>query len=36
MKNKVILVIPAYNEESNILNTYNSILSYNKKNYTYY
>ena len=32
MKNKVILVIPAYNEESNILTTYNSILGYNKQN----
>ncbi len=31
-KSKVILVIPAYNEEENILNTYNEILSYNKKN----
>ena len=29
---KVLLIIPAYNEEENILNTYNSILEYNKKN----
>lgn len=27
---KTILIIPAYNEEENILNTYNSILQYNK------
>ena len=31
-KNKVILIIPAYNEEENILNTYNTIKDYNKKN----
>ncbi len=30
MNKKVILVIPAYNEEDNILKTYNSILEYNK------
>jgi hypothetical protein len=29
---KVLLIIPAYNEEENILNTYNDILNYNKKN----
>ncbi len=28
---KVLLIIPAYNEEDNILNTYNSIINYNKK-----
>ena len=33
---KVLLVIPAYNEEENILNTYNSIIEYNKKNKTKY
>ena len=30
-KNKILLIIPAYNEELNILNTYNSIKEYNKK-----
>lgn len=33
---KVLLIIPAFNEQDNILNTYNTILSYNKehkKNY---
>lgn len=29
---KVLLVIPAYNEEKNILNVYKDIVSYNKKN----
>jgi len=29
---KVLLIIPAYNEEENILKTYNSIQNYNKKN----
>ena len=29
---KVLLIIPAYNEEKNILETYNTILNYNKKN----
>lgn len=28
---KVLLIIPAYNEEDNILKTYNSIVNYNKK-----
>lgn len=28
---KVLLIIPAYNEEKNILNTYNTIIDYNKK-----
>lgn len=37
MKNvKVILIIPAYNEEENILNTYNSIIKYNRANKTNY
>lgn len=31
-KSKVILIIPAYNEEENILNTYNTIKKFNKKN----
>lgn len=31
---KVILIIPAYNEEENILRTYNSILNSNEKNGT--
>ncbi|OUP58974.1 glycosyl transferase family 2 [Faecalitalea cylindroides] len=31
---KVLLVIPAYNEEENILKTYNSILLYNKSHKT--
>ena len=35
-KKKIILVIPAYNEEENILNTYNTIIEYNKKNKTNY
>ena len=35
-KNKIIIVIPAYNEEENILNTYNTIVEYNKKNKTNY
>lgn len=35
-KNKIIIVIPAYNEEDNILNTYNTIVEYNKKNKTNY
>lgn len=33
---KVLFVIPAYNEEKNILNCYNSILKYNKKHKTNY
>lgn len=33
---KVLLIIPAYNEEENILNTYNTIADYNKKNKTNY
>ena len=35
-KNKIIIVIPAYNEEENILNTYNTIVEYNKKSKTNY
>lgn len=35
-KQKVLLIIPAYNEEENILNTCNSIIEYNKKNKTNY
>lgn len=31
-KEKILLIIPAYNEEENILNTYNMIINYNKKN----
>lgn len=34
--NKILLIIPAYNEEENILKTYNSIKDYNKKNKTNY
>ena len=30
MKKRILLIIPAYNEEKNILNTYNKILKYNK------
>lgn len=33
---KTLLIIPAYNEEDNILNTYNEIVNYNKKNRTKY
>ena len=36
MKSKVLVIIPAYNEEDNILKTYNSIIDYNKKNKTKY
>lgn len=35
-KSKIILIIPAYNEEENILKTYNTIIEYNKKNKTNY
>ena len=34
--NKIILIIPAYNEEENILKTYKKITDYNKKNKTNY
>lgn len=33
---KVLIIIPAYNEEENILKTYNSIMEYNKKHNTKY
>ncbi len=33
---KVLIIIPAYNEEANILKTYQSIVDYNKKNKTSY
>ena len=33
---KVLLIIPAYNEEENILNTYNDVVKYNKENNTSY
>ena len=33
---KILLIIPAYNEEECILNTYNTIVEYNKKNKTNY
>ena len=33
---KILLIIPAYNEEKSILNTVNTILDYNKKNKTNY
>jgi hypothetical protein len=36
MKEKVLLIIPAYNEEENILKTYHDIINYNKKNNTNY
>lgn len=36
MKKKILLIIPAYNEEENILKTCNNIINYNKKNKTNY
>lgn len=36
MKQKVLFIIPAYNEESNIKKTVTSIWDYNKKNHTNY
>lgn len=36
MEKRVLLIIPAYNEEDNILNTCNHIYDYNKKNNTKY
>lgn len=36
MSKKILLIIPAYNEEENILNTYKKIDNYNKKNNTKY
>lgn len=35
-KEKILIVIPAFNEEKNIKNTYDSIINYNKKNKTSY
>ena len=35
-KSKILIIIPAYNEEANILNTYLNIINYNKKNHTDY
>jgi glycosyltransferase involved in cell wall biosynthesis len=35
-KPKILLIVPAYNEEKNILQTYNTIINYNKKNKTNY
>ena len=32
MKKKVLIIIPSYNEEENILKTYKTILEYNRKN----
>ena len=32
---KVLLIIPAYNEEENILKTYQKVIDYNKKEKTY-
>lgn len=36
MKEKILLIIPAYNEEDNILKTFKTIKEYNKKNHTNY
>ena len=36
MKKKVLIIIPAYNEEENILKTYKSIEKYNNKNKAQY
>ena len=36
MKSKILLIVPAYNEEANILKTYEDIMNYNKKNKTNY
>lgn len=33
---KILIIIPAYNEEKSILNTYNEIVNYNKKHKTNY
>lgn len=35
-KEKILLIIPAFNEEKNILNVYNSITEFNQKNKTNY
>ena len=34
--NKILLIIPAFNEEKSILNTYNKIISYNSESHTNY
>lgn len=36
MDNKILIIIPAYNEEKSILKVYNKILNYNEKNSTKY
>ena len=36
MKEKILIIIPAYNEADNIKKTYNSIIKYNKENKTKY
>lgn len=36
MKEKILLIIPAYNEEKAIKKTYENIIEYNKKNKTNY
>ena len=33
---KILIIIPAYNEEENILKTYNKVMDYNKKHKTSY
>ena len=33
---KILLIVPSYNEEKNVLNNYKKILDYNKKNKTNY
>lgn len=35
-KARILIIIPAYNEEANILNTYKKIMDYNKNNNTNY
>ena len=35
-REKILLIIPAYNEEENILKTCKQIIEYNKKNKTKY
>ncbi len=35
-KSKILLIIPAYNEEKNIKNTYDKIIAFNRKNKTNY
>ena len=36
MVKKILIIIPAYNEQYNILKTYKSIIDYNKQNKTNY